>query len=151
MRHFIWRLFPWIFLLAGVATLGAIYWKQQQESLLDQLGIQVVGTVQWSSRHSKSCAKSIRVAYVASGGRTFTKYFSVCSHLYQPGDRVEVIYLPSDPELATLSSHEAVQNPKTRNLVGSVVGALFTAVGALLLIALRGKPKGPKQRQETDA
>ena len=149
MRNaFLWRLFPWIFLVSGLVVSGEIWKERYEESSLDQGGLHAVGTVQWSSRHSKPCAASIRVGYVANEGQTITRYFSVCSNRYQPGDRVEVIYLPSHPEVAMLNSREAVHSPKSRFVVGATVGALFTVVGAALLVASRGRLK---QTPETDA
>jgi hypothetical protein len=138
MRRFLWRLFPWMFLVGGLVVLVAIGKEYYQEALLKERGFQTTGTVQWTSRYSKPCASSVRVTYADQGGRAFTKYFNVCSRQYQAGESINVIYLPADPSVASLAAPDVVPS-STQSVIGAVVAALCVVFGVGLLVALRRK------------
>jgi len=138
MLSVLWRLFAWVFLLGGLIASGALYKGYREQILLKENGLRTTGTVEWSSRYSKPCSSSVRVAFADRNAKAFTKYFNVCSGQYQPGESVEVIYLPADPKVAILSANEAI-TPGAEKTVGMVVAVLSVVVGAALLIALRRK------------
>jgi hypothetical protein len=136
MLRFLWRLLPWVPLLGGLIVAGALYKDHREQSLLKEQGLRTTGTIQWSSRYAKPCSSSIRVVYTASNGQALRKYFSVCSSQYRPGESIDVIYLPADPDVARLAAHEAVVSD-AQKMVGAVVAALLIIGGAALLIAFR--------------
>jgi hypothetical protein len=138
MLSVLWRLFPWVFFLGGLIASGALYRDHREQVLLKEQGLQTTGKVEWTSLYSKSCSSSIRVTFADRNAKAFTKYFNVCSRQYRPGETVDVIYLPANPEVASLSAREAIGSG-TRKTVGMVVAVLVTAIGAALLIALRRK------------
>jgi hypothetical protein len=141
MLSVLWRLFAWVFFLGGLIASGALHKDHREQVLLKENGLQTSGTVEWSSRYSKPCSSSVRVVFTDRKGLTFTKYFNVCSRQYRPGESIDVVYLPADPEVASLSANEAIASG-TQKSVGMVVAVLFTVVGAALLIALRRKSAG---------
>jgi len=138
MQSFLWRLFPWVFLLGGLIASGFLYKDYREQVLLKENGLQTTGTVEWASRYGKPCSSSVRVAFTDRNAKAFTKYFNVCSHQYQPGERVEVIYLPANPTVASLAANEAITS-RAEKTVARVVAVLMAVVGAALLIALRRK------------
>jgi hypothetical protein len=138
MMSVLWRLFPWVLFLGGLIASGALYKDYREQVLLKEQGMQTTGKVEWTSLYSKPCSSSVRVAFADRNAKAFTKYFNVCSHQYRPGETVDVIYLPANPEVASLSAREAITSG-TRKMVGMVVAVLFAVVGATLLIALRRK------------
>jgi hypothetical protein len=138
MMSVLWRLFPWVLFLGGLLASGALYKDHREQVLLKEQGLQTTGIVEWTSLYSKPCSSSIRVAYADRNAKAFTKYFNVCSRQYRPGETVDVIYLPANPEVASLSAREAIMSG-TRKMVAMVVAVLVTAIGAALLIGLRRK------------
>jgi LPXTG-motif cell wall-anchored protein len=138
MMSVLWRVFPWVFFVGGLIASGVLYKDHREQVLLKEQGLQTTGKVEWTSLYSKSCSSSIRVTFVDRNAKPFTKYFNVCSRQYRPGETVDVIYLPANPEVASLSAREAI-TPGTQKTVGMVVAALLALIGAALLFALRRK------------
>jgi hypothetical protein len=138
MMSVLWRVFPWVFFVGGLIASGVLYKDHREQALLKEQGLQTIGKVEWTSLYSKPCSSSIRVAFRDRNAKAFTKYFNVCSSQYRPGESVEVIYLPANPEVASLSAREAIASG-TEKTVAVVVAMLFTVIGATLLIALRRK------------
>lgn len=136
MLRMVSRVFPWLFLVGGIASLAILYKHHSERSLIIKEGLHVSGTVQWSSSYNKQCSSSIRVTYLDRDGREFTKYFNVCSNLFRPGQGVDVIFLRADPNEAALMEPEAAPS-KAQETIGAAVGVVFALVGTALLIAFR--------------
>ena len=123
----------WLFFFSGLIASGALYRDFRDRSLLDQHGLPTTGTVLWSSRYSKPCSTSIRVAYTDHARRAFSNYFNVCTNQYRPGQSVDLIYLSSDPAVARLSTDESPASGHHRT-IGLIVALCFMLVGAALRI-----------------
>src|SRR5271165_1464154 len=123
MLSVLWRLLPWVFLLGGLIASGILYRDHREQALLKENGFRTTGTVEWASQYSKPCSSSVRVAFTDQHANAFTKYFNLCSRQYRPGESIEVIYLPANPEVASLSAREAITSAAEKPF-GMVVAVL---------------------------
>ncbi len=136
------RILPPIILVAGLVTSYLSYQRIHDRSLLESEGVLATGVVKWASSTGGQSNQTYRisVAYPDGSGREWRRYFTVFSSQYKPGQSVEVVYLPANPEVALLGRHEAAET-HTQDLIAAVVGVIATIVGGIMAYAMFGLPR----------
>jgi hypothetical protein len=133
--RFALRWLPWIVLATGVVVVYVSYHRIRDRSRLQADGVAASGVVKWASSIGSGTSNQsfrISVVYQDRAGREWTRYFTVFSSQYRPGQTVDVVYLPTSPEIAVLGRNEAGET-HAHDRLAAVIGVLAVLAGVVMV------------------
>jgi hypothetical protein len=129
------RALPWIILATGLTAAYLSYQRIYDRYRFDADGIATSGVVVWASTIGTGTSNQsfrIRVVYRDTAEREWTRYFTVFSSQYREGQAVDVVYLPTNPEIAALGSKEAGET-HGQDVLAAVISAIAILVGGIMV------------------
>ena len=129
------RTLPWIILASGLIASVPSCQRIHDRYRLETDGIAVSGVVVWSSNIGTGTSNQsfrIKVAYRDAAAREWTRFFTVFSSQYRTGETVDLVYLPTDPEIAMLGGKEAGET-HGQDLLAAGISALAVLAGGILV------------------
>jgi hypothetical protein len=130
------QVLPAIVLALGLTVAAVSCQRIHDRSLLASEGVMVTGVVRRASSSTRS--NTISVGYRDSNEREWSKDFAVSSSQYRPGQSVEILYLPANPRVALLGSHEAGAT-HAQDIYAAVIGVILLAAGAVMAVVIYGR------------
>jgi hypothetical protein len=133
--RFALRWLPWIVLATGLVVVYVSYHRIRDRSRLEAEGVAASGVVKWASSTGMGRSNQsfrISVAYRDRAGREWSRYFTVFSSQYRAGREVDVLYLPTSPEIAVLSRNEAGET-HAHDRLAAVIGVLAVLAGVVMV------------------
>ena len=132
---------PWPLLAAGSVVIVLCAHRLLDRQQLQSNGRTTTAIVKWATR-TGARSNQIQVAFRDATGKKWTKDFAVLSTQYRPGQSADLVYLPSNPQIAILGPTEAGVT-SMQEVVGAAVGALVVLVSAGWLAVFRGRQQQP--------
>jgi hypothetical protein len=129
------RWLPWLVLATGLVVVYVSYHRIRDRSRLETDGVEASGVVKWASSTGMGRSNQsfrISVAYQDRAGREWTRYFTVFSSQYRAGQVVDVLYLPTSPEIAVLRSNDAGET-HAHDRLAAVSGVLAVLAGGVMV------------------
>jgi hypothetical protein len=130
--RFALRWLPWIILATGLVVVCVSCHRILDRSRLEAEGVAASGVVKWASTIGSGTSKRISVVYQDRAGHEWTRYFTVFSSQYRAGQVVDVVYLPTSPEIAVLRRNEAGET-HTHDKLAAVSGAVAVLAGVVMI------------------
>lgn len=138
--RFALRWLPWIVLVTGLVVGYVSYHRIRDRSRLEAEGVAASGVVKWATSLGSGTSNQsfrINVVYQDRVGREWTRFFTVFSSQYREGQVVDILYLPTSPEIAVLGRNEAGET-HAHDTVAAIIGALAVLAG-VVMVGLRRK------------
>jgi hypothetical protein len=129
------RALPWIVFATGLIVLYVSYERIHDRYRVEADGVTVSGVVEWTSTVGTGTSNQsfrIKVVYQDLTGREWTRYFTVFSSQYRAGQAVDVVYLPSSPEIAILGKNEAGER-HFHDMLAAVSGVVAVLIGSVMV------------------
>lgn len=130
------QVLPAIVLVLGLTVASVSYQRIHDRSLLASEGVMATGVVRRASSSTKS--NTISVGYRDGNEREWSKDFAVSSSQYRPGQSVEILYLPANPKVALLGSHEAGAT-HAQDIYAAVIGVILLMAGGVMAFVTYGR------------
>ena len=96
---------PWLLLAAGAVVVALCGQRVCDRHQLEIEGRAASAIVEWATT-TGSRSNQIQVAYRDANGGDWTKVFEVFSTQYKAGQSVDIVYLPTNPQIAILGRRE---------------------------------------------
>ena len=131
---YLFSVLPWMLLAVGVATVVLCGQRLLDRHRLQTDSRMTSAVVRWATT-TGARSNQIQVAFRDTSGKNRTKDFAVFSAQYRTGQSVDVVYLPTKPQVAILGPREPGVT-STQEAVGTGVGGLALFIGAGWLLAV---------------